>query len=95
MKLVELNIFLIAIANPENIAEIRADLGPLEFILSVLAALALFCGFIWFFIFALKRAFGNEAILIFDQKSIVVRQPMQRFSIHWQDIAEFHLLHHK
>tara|TARA_B100000287_G_scaffold426984_1_gene475821 strand:- start:1262 stop:2413 length:1152 start_codon:yes stop_codon:yes gene_type:complete len=85
----------VAIANPENIAEIRADLGPLVFIISALAALALFCGFIWLFIFALKRAFGNEAILIFDQKSIVVRQPMQRFSISWQDIAEFHLLHHK
>ena len=85
----------VAIANPENIAEIRANLGPLVFIISALAALALFCGFIWLFIFALKRAFGNEAILIFDQKSIVVRQPMQRFSISWQDIAEFHLLHHK
>ena len=85
----------VAIANPENIAEIRADLGPLVFIISALAALALFCGFIWLFIFALKRAFGNEAILIFDQRSIVVRQPMQRFSISWQDIAEFHLLHHK
>jgi len=85
----------VAIANPESIAEIRADLGPLVFIISALAALAVFCGFLAAFFLALKRAFGNEAILIFDQKSIVVRQPVQRFSINWQDIAEFHLLHHK
>ena len=86
----------VAIANPENIEEIRAYLGPLVFIISALAGLALFCYFIWYFMFALKRAFGNEAVFIFDQKSVVVRQPpMQRFSINWKDIAELHLLHHQ
>ena len=85
----------VAIANPENIEEIRADLGPLVFIISALAVLALFCLFIWVFMFALKRTFGNEAVFIFDQKSVVVRQPLQRFSINWKDIAELHLLHHQ
>ena len=82
-------------ATPENIEEIRADLGPLVFIISALAVLALFCLFIWVFMFFLKRAFGNEAVFIFDQKSVVVRQPKQRFSINWKDIAELHLLHHQ
>tara|TARA_Y100000748_G_scaffold228502_1_gene192680 strand:+ start:42 stop:1187 length:1146 start_codon:yes stop_codon:yes gene_type:complete len=82
-------------ATPENIEEIRAELGPLVFIISALAVLALFCLFIWVFMFFLKRAFGNEAVFIFDQKSVVVRQPKQRFSINWKDIAELHLLHHQ
>ena len=86
----------IVTANPENIAEIRAGLGTLEFIIYALAALVAFCVFIWVFIFVvLKRAFGNEAILIFDQKSIVVRHPMQKFSINWKDIEELHLISSK
>jgi len=85
----------IVAGNPGDIAEIRADLGPLEFIIYALAALAVFCSVIWVFIFVLKRAFGNEAILIFDQKSIVARHPMQTFSINWKDIEELHLIHHK